>query len=465
MKNLRQKVTFSTVLFILTVNSFAQTGKVEQIDSLMKWTNKIGIFNGNILVSNNNKIIFNTSFGYADASKTKELNIDYRFNIGSISKEFSAVSIMKLYEQGKLKLEDRVSKYVPELPEWANDISIKNILQYTSGLPDINWEKIKNVSDILNELKLLDTLLFKPGTNYKYSNNNFVLQQIIVERITKMPYNTYVERVLFKPCDMNFAMMNPSNNTKNIAKSFNDDFAEDPIYVPISGLAYATTYDILKWSKCLSSEEVINRQSLFQIGQRFNLSNAQSGLGITAFDNKNLIAFQHDGSHYNYRALLFVNLQEKITIILLENNGNEKIFEIANAIKAILKGEKFDLPKKSFFTQFKKQLDSLNIEEFISFYNSIKTSQNNIYDVKDEAVLNSIGYHLMSNKRLDDAIKIFNLNIQLFRASSNVYDSMGEAFYNKGDLKSAILNYNKSLELNPKNDNAKQMIEKIDKIK
>jgi len=450
---------------ILSHNLFAQSEKVNQIDSLMEWSSTIGLFNGNVIVTENGKIIYNASYGFADASGKIKLDRSYRFNIGSISKEFSAVSIMKLQEQGKLKLEDRISEFIRELPKWANNISIKNILQYTSGLPDINMGNINTMNDALNDLKQLDALLFQPGTDYKYSNYNFLLQQIIVERVTKMQYNSYAEKYLFKPCLMNSAKMNPLNNEKNIAKSFNDESVEFPISLPISGVVYATTDDVLKWSNCLCSLKVINKKSLAQIGVRFNLLNAQAGLGITAFDNKDLIAFQHDGSAYNYRALLYFNLQVNTSIILLENNGNEKIFEIASAIKAILKGEKYDLPKKYFFLQFKKELDSLSIDQFISFYNNIKTLQSNIYDVGKETTLNTIGYYLMSNQRLDDAIEIFNLNIQLFPVSSNVYDSMGEAFYNQGNLKFAILNYNKSFELNPQNLNAKQMIKKIDNIK
>lgn len=457
----KETVTITIILYFLAQNILAQSDKARQIDSLMNWTNSIGIFNGNILVSKNDKIIYNSSWGYTNASRTEKLTSAFRFNIGSISKEFSAASIISLQEKGKLDLDDKISKFVPELPKWANEISIKNILQYTSGLPDINWDKVKSTEDLLNNLKQLDTLLFKPGTNYKYSNNNFFLQQVIVERIAKIPYNDYLKLFLFKPCKINRAVVNPTNSMPNIAKSFDDRLVDAPLNLPISGVVYATTDDMLKWSKCLIKNKVIGKKSVFQIGQRFDLPNAQSGLGITAFSNNELIAFQHDGSAFNYRALLFSDLKDNVTIILLENNGNEKIFEIADAIKAILKSQKYNLPKKSFFTQFRSQLDNLSLDEFIDFYNRIRTSQSNIYDVESEVTLNSIGYYLISLNRLDDAIKIFKLNIDLFPDSFNVYDSMGEAYSNKGDYKSAILNYKKSLELNQNNYNAKQMIENI----
>lgn len=135
---LNRHLSIIIFLLFLTNNVFAQTEGTKQIDSLMQRSNKIGIFNGNVLISKNNKIIYNASFGYTDASKTNQLTTDYRFNIGSITKEFSAVALMQLKEQGKLKLNDKVSKFIPELPKWANEVTIKNLLQYTSGMPDVN---------------------------------------------------------------------------------------------------------------------------------------------------------------------------------------------------------------------------------------------------------------------------------------------------------------------------------------
>jgi CubicO group peptidase (beta-lactamase class C family) len=460
----KQVLSIVTIFFLLTNNVFAQSEKIKQIDSLMKWSNQIGIFNGNVLVSKNNKVIYNTSFGYADATKTNKLTTDYRFHIGSITKEFSAVALLKLQEQGKLRLDDTVSKFIPELPKWANKVTIRNLLQYTSGLPNVNWRKIKNDKDIFNDLKLIDTLVFRPGTNYDYNNNNMFLRQFIVERLTGMSFKTYSEKFIFKPCKMNSSIMTPFENEKNIAKGFNNEFVQDPIELPLTGGTYLTTVDLLKWANCLHSKKVINKQSIYEIGQNFNLQETQSGLGRAKFKNKDLKEHLHDGRAGNFEAILFSDIDEKFTIVLLDNNYNGKVFEISNAIRAILKSESYNLPKKSFFIQYKKQLNSLNSDEIIALYNSSKLLKNNIYDVDKVDALNSVGYYLMENKRLDDSVKIFNLNIQEFPSSYIVYDSMGEAYFNNGKFDLAILNYKKSLELDAKNDNAKNMISKIKKI-
>lgn len=341
----KQIFSIFSIVFLLTNSVLSQTTKINQIDSLMKWSNKIGVFNGNVLVSKNNKIIYNASFGFSDATKTDKLTTNYRFNIGSITKEFSAVALLQLQEQSKLKLDDKVSKFIPELPKWADQVSIIDLLQYTSGIPNVNWKKIKNDNDLFNDLKLIEALDFKPGTNYDYNNNNIFLRQFIVERLTGMPYKYYAEKFIFKPCEMNSSIMTPFENEENIAKGFNNNLIQDKTDLPITGGTYLTTIDLLKWANCLHANKIINKKSLYEIGQKFDSQETQSALGQAKFKDKNLIEHLHDGRAGNYEAILVSDINEEFTIILLDNNYNGKVFEISDAIIAILKGQKYSLPK------------------------------------------------------------------------------------------------------------------------
>ena len=342
----KQLFSTFTVLLLLTNNLFAQTEQIKQIDSLMKWSNKIGVFNGNVIVSKNNKIIYNAAFGFTDATKTNKLTTDHRFNIGSITKEFSAVALMQLQEQGKLNLDDKVSKFIPELPKWANEVAIKNLLQYTSGIPNVNWKSIKNDKDLFDGLMRIDTLDFKPGTDYDYNNNNIFLRQFIVERLTEMAFKMYAEKFIFKPCKMTFAILTPFENEVNIARGFNNNLVPDKTDLPITGGAYLTTIDLLKWANCLHNNRVIDKKSLYEIGQQFDLPETQSALGQAKFKNKNLVEHLHDGRAGNYEAILVSDIDEKLTIILLDNNYNGRVFEISDAIIAILKHQKYSFPEK-----------------------------------------------------------------------------------------------------------------------
>jgi CubicO group peptidase (beta-lactamase class C family) len=460
---LNRKLPVLSIIFLALISnlSFAQTREIKQIDTLLKWSNKIGIFNGNILVAKDDKIIYSASFGYADACKKIKLTPAYRFNIGSISKEFSAVAIMMLNEEGKLKLNDKVSAYIPGLPAWAGQVTIKNLIEYTSGLPDLNWNTIQSDKDVLEDLRKIDSLPFKPGTSFRYTNNNVLLRQFIVEKITGLSFNEYVERFIYKLCKMHASVVNPPEKAKKIAKSFTDDWVQDPQTIPVSGVVFVTAGDLYKWTQCLHSGKIISNQSIAILGNSFRKSNG--GLGATTFENDKLVLHQHDGQSRNFEALMYSDLKEDLTIILLGNNKNFKLPDIATAVKNILNGKQYKLPKKSLVHLLENKLDSLKVDDFISLYKTLKITRSNELDFENEDDLNSMAYSLLNQKRTDDAIKLFDLNCQQFPASANAFDSLGEAWYIKGDFKQAIINYKRSLQLDSKNTNAKQMIEKLEK--
>jgi len=159
----------------------------QKIDSLLSKYIEKGKFNGNILVFKEGEIVYNKSNGYTDSIKQNLLTSNYKFGIGSIFKEFPAVSIMKLKEQKLIDLEDRINKYLPELPKWSEEISIKNLLQYTSGLPMIDWNKYFSQDIAITDKLIMEDLLnikeldFIPGSNYLYTNNSPYLLIKIIE--------------------------------------------------------------------------------------------------------------------------------------------------------------------------------------------------------------------------------------------------------------------------------------------
>lgn len=313
---------------------------VLQINQLMKSAHEEGVFNGNVLVSKNNKVIYKASFGFTDATKTNPLTDEYRFHLGSITKEFSAVALLQLKEQGKLKLSDHVSQFIPELPGWAKEVTIKDLLQYTSGIPNVNWKTIKNDKDIFNGLMLANQLSFTPGTEYDYNINNLFLRQFIIEHVTGMPYKAYIEKFIFQPLKMNASIMTPIANEKNIAKGFNNQLVSDKEELPITGGTYTTTMDLLKWADGLYFQKMVNQNSIYELGQSFNTPDSQSALGNAKFEDKKLKEHFHDGRAGSFEATLFSDIENKITIILLCNNYNGKLPEISEKIHSVLKNKK-----------------------------------------------------------------------------------------------------------------------------
>ena len=132
---------------------------------MLHQTNRLGLFNGNVLVVDNGKVIYKNAIGYNDALKEGMLTEQYRFHIGSIAKEFNAVGIMMLKEQGKLSLDDKVSKYLTGLPKWADKVSIRNLLQYTSGVPDVKGKPLKATATTWPTCKNSKSLILNPAPN------------------------------------------------------------------------------------------------------------------------------------------------------------------------------------------------------------------------------------------------------------------------------------------------------------
>ena len=216
-----QKQSFYSFLIFLVCFNFqiaAQNNHNLQIDKLLDVCYRRGIFNGNALVIKNDKVIYSSEKGFTDGSKTKRLDKNSVFDIGSISKEFNSVAIMILKEKGLLNLDDKISKYQLGFPDWSNKVTIKNLLEYSSGLPLIDWENTHSDDDIFKNLKKLKKLEFEPGNGYLYSNNNVFVQRRIIEKITGKTFNEFVEHNILQPLGMNNSVFDHQYENPDFAR-------------------------------------------------------------------------------------------------------------------------------------------------------------------------------------------------------------------------------------------------------
>lgn len=301
----------------------------------MRQANKSGLFNGNALIVDNGKITYKAAIGYADASKQIPLTVKHRFFIGSIAKEFDAVAIMILQEQKKLSIDDKVDKYFPELPAWASTISIKNLLQYASGLPDINWKTVHNDDDNWKNLQALQKLDFEPGSSYAYNNNNTFLRRRIIEKVSGIPFNQFVIEKIVRPIGIRHAVMDPTESEPLMAKAFNNNFKQDPLIIPISGWTCLNLDDFYKWSECINRFCIINPVSTKQILVPIE-SGKQSGLGGGEMTDNKMISHIHDGTALHYQAILSSHTVKGRTIILLTNQKQNNLHELTDKIESIL---------------------------------------------------------------------------------------------------------------------------------
>ncbi len=448
------------------ITSFCVTAGMAQereIDSLMQRAHRIRVFNGNVLVVKEGKTLYHRSFGYARGDKSVRLDTSFVFNIGSIGKEFNGVGIMMLKERGLLKLEDPVAQYLPALPAWAKKISILNLLQYTSGLPDIQWQTIKNDADIMNDMMKITQLNFEPGTAYAYNNSNVFLQRRIIEKVSGMSFHDFVRVNMLVPGGMKNTLVDPDLSLPGMAVSFNNDGVESPrqrSYV-MSGWTAPTTRDLYRWNVSLHGYKLISKASVLQILQPW-APNRQSSLGGGEIKDGEILTHYHHGSSSDFEALMHTDLKKDITVILMTNNMNFKVFDIRDAILNILEGKTYKVPRKSLLMVLKKSLDTESLDETLEKYNVLKASAADEVSF-EESELNGTGYYLMGKKRYGDAVRVMALNLELFPESANAHDSLAEAWYNAGDHEKALFYYRKALQMDPSNTGAAGAVADLEK--
>lgn len=349
----RKIAAFLLLLLIpcsLLVAQRTETNKIQfKVDSIISSYHSSGVFNGSVLVVKHAKELFHKSYGYADSEKKELLTPNHQFGIGSIYKEFPAVMTMILHENGELKLDDKVNQFLPHLPPWAQSITVLDLLKYTGGLPNIDWNKYFSNSLVVTEDRLMEDLMqikeleFTPGSGYLYTNYSPFLLIKIIEKITGSNFPSIVQEELFNSSGMDnsqFKSQYPYKNTEMMALPFSANYESDSYDIMFpSMLLTTTTSDLHSWFSRLNSHEIIDKTSLNLLAQAANLDidNMQAPLGNCEIKDGEITEHIHHGGMGNYEGLVTRNNFDGWTIILLTNQKNKNLFEITENIKTVIR--------------------------------------------------------------------------------------------------------------------------------
>ncbi len=428
-----------------------------RIDALMRAANKIGVFNGNVLVRYRGELVYKGSFGYADASKTRDLTAGSRFYVGSIEKEFNGAGVFLLNQQGKLKLDDKVSQYLKGYPSWSDDIQIGQLMNYTSGLPDPPDQSDSSIHDWLMKLP---SLAGKPGATYIYSYANVYLQQRIIEQVTGLSYHEFLRSQLLRPCGVLDVQPDLPISSTEIALSFYNDSKPVDLHSSMSPGVMFTTEDLSRWVSCLSANKLLSSSSLDAMAKSFG--SGESSLGSAEMKDGKLNRHQHQGSGYNYDALVVSDLDDPVLIVLLTNNQNFKLFQLKDSILAILHGQPYTVPKRSIYLDIREGL-ATNFAHGMDAYLNLRRTRQDVYDFSNEPLdLISTGKYLMRRQKFDDAIAMFEISTTFPLKPSDrsyAFELIADSWSKKSNNAMAALYYEKALETDPGNKNAKGKID------
>lgn len=437
-----------------------------------------------LAIIKNGKLEKLSNYGFANLEHQVPTNSKTTFSINSMTKAFVGVAIMQLQEQGKLKVDDPISLYISDIPNEWKSITLKQLLSNTSGLPNNIDEKEQVLGNGIEEKnwELVKTLPmeFKPGERFSYNQTGYYILGKVITKLSRQHFTKFIEENQFKPCNMIATQFGDSddiipNNAGSYSTIINTDgkwindgklhnaFATFPVFFRTATGIISTSEDLSKWLIALQNGKLLqNKNSIQQLFTSVKLNDGHIdgfnkltngyALGWPTVDREDHPAAAPVGG---MRSALFLYPKDNLSIVVLTNlqgsNPEWFIDEIAGYYFPDMKVKNgFGLSKN--LKLLRQQLIENKFQSGFKIYTKIKKNNKDFKLSEDE--INSWGYQLLEQEKKNEALQVFQLNTLLFPNSANVYDSYAETLESLGNRKEAIINYKKSLELNPKNTNA-----------
>jgi CubicO group peptidase (beta-lactamase class C family) len=473
-------VLFIAIILAAQLTAFAQD-HAAKIQELLALAHEYRQFNGAALVAENGKIVYKGAFGPANMEWNIPNTPDTKFRLGSITKQFTATVVMQLVEQGKIKLDARLSDYLPDYrKDTGSKVTIHHLLTHTSGIPSYTSQPgfFENVSrnpykvDEFVKKYASGDLEFEPGSKYTYNNSGYFLLGAIIEHVTGKPYEQVLKENIFDALGMkntgydHHGTILPKRAT---GYSKTPDGYANAGYLDMSipyaaGSLYSTVEDLYLWDQALYTDKLLSAQSKALMYKPF-LDNYAYGWVVTNASFKQndqpVQVISHNGGINGFTTTIVRFPKEKNLIVMLDNTGSEYLDRLSDSIAKILYNQPYEPPKISIVSALDKTIAEKGIAAGIAQYRDLKAKQPATYDFA-EPELNRLGYQLLRNGKPKEAIEIFKLNVEAYPQGFNAYDSLAEAYMTINERELAIQNYKKSLELNPNNTNATEILKRLD---
>lgn len=466
----------------LSLVAFAQS-KAEKIDALMSKYHDYQQFNGSVLVAEDGEVLFKKGYGLANMEWDIPNAPNTKHRVGSITKQFTAMLIMQLREEGKLQLDVPITTYLKDYPKETGDqVTIHHLLSHTSGVPNMtsfpgffeNQSRDPYTVKELTETFADSSLVFKPGEKFAYSNSGYILLGAIIENITGKTYEEVLHERILDPLNMNDTgydhheeiIKHRSTGYEQRGSNFRNSNYLDISIPYAAGSIYSTVEDLYTWHKALLDDKLISEDSkelMFKAHKQLGPQAVGYGwfVGHQKFGQETDSVFTtvHSGGINGYSALITRIPEDDNLIVLLNNTGGNPLNEITEAIGRILYDQAYELPKRSVAMALDSEISENGLEAAMERYAELKDSEE--YEL-NEGQMNSLGYDYLRNGKIELAIEIFKLNVEAFPESGNVYDSLGEAYLEHGDTELALKNYKRSLEIDPSNTHAEEVIKDLE---
>ena len=461
--------------------------KARLIDDLVQKYYEYGQFNGTVLVAEQGKVIFKKGYGEANKEWDIPNTPDTKFRLGSITKQFTSMLIMQLVDEGKIKVDGKLTDYIPEYPKTNGDkVTVYHLLTHTSGIPsytsmaNFSREYLRNPYTPTDFIKVFWDLPleFEPGTKFVYNNSGYFLLGVIIEKVTGKPYAEVLEERIFRPLGMKSSGYDLSapilakraaGYEKRGGGYVNASYAD--MTVPYSaGALYSTVEDLFIWDQALSAGRLLSKESMEALftpripmsprpGAPYYAYGWSVGKVALGKSQDSVSTIGHGGAINGFSTLLTRVPETKTFVVLLNNTGGAPLGAMSVGILGILYGKPYAEPRRSIAEAIRDAATKSGTDAAWQQLRDLRQKNEEYY--LSEGEVNSLGYEFLGQGKMTEAIEIFKMNVEAFPNSFNVYDSLGEAYAAAGQKELAIKNYEKSLELNPKSQTGIEALKKL----
>ncbi|HSE20860.1 MAG TPA: serine hydrolase domain-containing protein [Pyrinomonadaceae bacterium] len=343
------------LLLLLSITCFAQDGVSTKVDDYIRREMQSQQIPGLALaVIKDGQIVIAKGYGLANVEHQVPVKPETIFQSGSTGKQFTATAVMMLVEEGKLNLEDKITKYFADGPEAWRNITVRHLLTHTSGMTDyptdFDLRRDYTEDELYQRIKAIP-LAFQPGDKWSYSNLAYVMLGILIHKVSGKFYGDFLHERVFKPLQMTTArIISEADVIPNRAAGYrldngqlkNQGWVSPSLNTTADGALYLTIYDMAKWDAALYTEKLLKKSSLDQMWTPVKLNDGKThpyGFGWSLADVRGHRLIEHGGAWQGFKAHISRYVDDKMTVILFANQIRANQTKLAHAVAAIINPE------------------------------------------------------------------------------------------------------------------------------
>lgn len=358
--------------FLLQTFIYAQQIDTKKLDLYFTTLEQNNKFMGSVAVSENGKIIYRRSIGFSNVTNGIKSDENTKYRIGSISKSFTAVLVLKAVEERKLNLNQTIKKFFPSIKN-AEKITIENLLNHQSGIHDFTdqddyrtWNTLSMTEKQMTEVIAKGGSDFNPGSKAEYSNSNYVLLTYILEKSYKKSYSELLEKYITKPVGLKNTYFGSKINTANNecrSYSFEEGWKEsDETDISIAlgaGGIISTPSDLVQFSDALFEGKILKKESL----EKMKTINKGYGFGLMQIPFYDKIGYGHRGGIDKFTSVFSYFPDENISFALTSNGSNYNNNEIPVNVLSAVFNKSFDIPEFSTY-----KIKGYELDKYLGIY-------------------------------------------------------------------------------------------------